>query len=239
MAVLPVLQSCDDDDGYSLGDFTPPLWATIRTDGGVFYLDCDVWGTLWPVNTNLSGYRPVDGQRVITVFNPLSDRYGQYDHAVKILSLQNVLTKKVETLTAENEAEYGNDPLYIDKRDLGISGNHLNVIFLQNVPNSGGQKHRISLVQSAEDREAGREDGYLHLQLRYNNYDDQSGRRAYGAVSFSLEDLEAASDVKGVKLKLNSEVNGIVEVTFENKSTDDDGTGQELSRIEPKESVLE
>ena len=28
LAVMPVLQSCDDDEGYSIGDFTPPLWAT-------------------------------------------------------------------------------------------------------------------------------------------------------------------------------------------------------------------
>ena len=29
LAVMPVLQSCDDDEGYSIGDFTPPLWATV------------------------------------------------------------------------------------------------------------------------------------------------------------------------------------------------------------------
>ena len=29
LAVMPALQSCDDNDGYSIGDFTPPLWATV------------------------------------------------------------------------------------------------------------------------------------------------------------------------------------------------------------------
>ena len=33
LAVMPVLQSCDDDEGYSIGDFTPPLWATARVPG--------------------------------------------------------------------------------------------------------------------------------------------------------------------------------------------------------------
>ena len=79
-------QSCDSD-GYSIGDFTPPLWATARVTGNAFYLDCDVWGTLWPVNVDLGWYETVDGQRVITVFNPLSDEYAGYDHAVKILSM--------------------------------------------------------------------------------------------------------------------------------------------------------
>ncbi len=72
LAVMPALQSCDDNDGYSLGDFTPPLWATVRVTGNAFYLNCDVWGTLWPVNTDIGWYDAVDGQRVITVFNPLS-----------------------------------------------------------------------------------------------------------------------------------------------------------------------
>ena len=44
LAVMPALQSCDDNDGYSLGDFTPPLWATVRVTGYAFYLNCDVWG---------------------------------------------------------------------------------------------------------------------------------------------------------------------------------------------------
>jgi hypothetical protein len=83
LAVMPVLHSCDDDEGYSIGDFTPPLWATVRVTGNAFYLDCDVWGTLWPVNTDLWWYEPVDGKRVITMFNPLSDEFDGYDHAVK------------------------------------------------------------------------------------------------------------------------------------------------------------
>ena len=67
LAVMPALQSCDDNDGYSLGDFTPPLWATVRVTGNAFYLNCDVWGTLWPVNTDIGWYDAVDGQRVQAV----------------------------------------------------------------------------------------------------------------------------------------------------------------------------
>lgn len=41
LAVMPALQSCDDNDGYSLGDFTPPLWATVRvTEMPLFKLRC-------------------------------------------------------------------------------------------------------------------------------------------------------------------------------------------------------
>lgn len=213
LAVMPALQSCSDDDGYSLGDFTPPLWATVRTTGNAFYLDCDVWGTLWPVNTDLGWYKPAEGQRVITVFNPLYDNYEGFDHAVKLLRLQDVLTKEVETLTPETEEEFGNDPVLIYQGDISISGGYMNIFFLQNLPSQ--TKHRISLLRPQDDRELYGDDGYLHLELRYNDYDDVTERRAYGAVSYNLGSLDVTSETKGIKLKLNSEKNGEVEVSFD------------------------
>lgn len=212
LAVMPVLQSCSDDDGYSLGDFTPPLWATVRTTGNAFYLDCDVWGTLWPVNTDLGWYKPAEGQRVITVFNPLWDNYEGFDHAVKLLRLQDVLTKEVETLTPETEEELGDDPVLIYQGDISISGGYMNIFFFQNLPSE--TKHRISLVRPQDDRELYGDDGYIHLELRYNDYDDVTDRRAYGAVSYNLGSLDVTSETKGIKLKLNSEKNGEVEVAF-------------------------
>ncbi len=218
LAVMPVLQSCDNDEGYSIGDFTPPLWATVRVTGNAFYLDCDAWGTLWPVNTDMGWYNAVDGQRVVTVFNPLWDNYEGYDHAVKLLHLQDVLTKEVETLTPETEEEFGNDPVLIYQGDITISGGYMNIFFLQNLPSK--DKHRISLVRSQEDDALYDDDGYIHLELRYNDYDDLTGRRAYGAVSYNLNSLDITAETKGIKLKLNSEKNGEVEVTFDRESTD-------------------
>lgn len=222
LALMPVLQACDDDEGYSVGDFTPPLWATVRTQGMAFYLDCDVWGTLWPVNTNLAGYQAVDGQRVIASFNPIYDDFQGYDHAVKILTMQNVLTKQVESLTPENEADYGDDPMLIYQGDMHVSfrTGYLNLIFYQNLPSR--EKHRVSLVQSDEDVQAYEDDGYLHYQLRYNDYDDLTGYRAFGAVSFSLwSPDEVPAAMKGVKVRLCSEKNGEVEVTFDRAQTGD------------------
>ena len=119
LAVLPALQSCDDlDDGYSIGDFSYPNWSTVRVKGNTFYLESDTWGTLWPINTNMGWYQPVDGQRIITIFNPIYDNYEGYDHAVKIEKIWHALTKSVEPLTSENDEEYGNDPVFIYKGDM-------------------------------------------------------------------------------------------------------------------------
>ena len=202
LAVLPALQSCDDlDDGYSIGDFSYPNWSTVRVKGNTFYLESDTWGTLWPINTNYEGY----------------------DHAVKIEKIWHALTKSVEPLTSENDEEYGNDPVFIYKGDITISGGYMNIIFMQNLPKNSGTKHRISLVQRAEDAEVplaeeDNDDGYIHLELRYNDYDDLSGVRAPGLVSFNLKELNITSETKGIKLKLNSEVNDEVEITFEKQS---------------------
>ena len=224
LAVLPALQSCDDlEDGYSIGDFSYPNWSTVRVKGNTFYLESDTWGTLWPINTNMGWYQPVDGQRIITIFNPIYDNYEGYDHAVKIEKIWHALTKSVEPLTSENDEEYGNDPVFIYKGDITISGGYMNIIFMQNLPKNSGTKHRISLVQRAEDAEVplaeeGNDDGYIHLELRYNDYDDLSGVRAPGLVSFNLKELNITSETKGIKLKLNSEVNDEVEITFEKQS---------------------
>ena len=71
---------------------------------------------------------------VITYFNPLYDNYEGYDHAVKVEHNYNVLTKQVEDLTAENESEFGNDPVWVNKDMMWIGGGYLNVIFRQNLP---------------------------------------------------------------------------------------------------------
>ncbi len=233
ISLVPLLQSCGDDDGYSVGDFTPPLWATVRTAGTAFYLDCDVWGTLWPVNTDMGWYKPIDGQRVITVFNPLWDNYGGYDHAVKILDIKEVLTKNVETLTTETEEEFGNDPVRLVSGGVSISNGYMNIAFLQNLPQK--EKHRISLVRPQDDNELYGEDGYIHLQLRYNSYEDLTGVYAYGLVSYNLNSLEVTGETKGIKLKVNSEEEGETEMTFDIVVQDAEGAdlnNQDLTKMQ-------
>ena len=140
--------------------------------------------------------------------------------------LQNVLTKEVETLTPETEEEFGNDPVFIYKGDITISGGYMNIFFMQNLPSSTDNKHRISLVRPQEDDALYGEDGYVHLELRYNDYDDLTGRRSPGAVSYNLNSLDIPSETKGIKLKLNSEENGEVEVTFDLKTA---GSNEKLT----------
>ena len=210
--MLPALQSCDDNDGYSLGDIAVD-WATVRVVGGDTYsLNADRWGTLWSAATAIPFYKPIDGQRVITYFNPHYDNYEGYDHAVKVEHNYNVLTKQVEDLTTENESEFGNDPVWVNKDMMWIGGGYLNVIFRQNLPVK--EKHLVSLVRDMRATAAeGEDDGYIHLEFRYNTYDDVTDRQANGAVSFNLNSLDLTGK-KGIKVKLNSVKDGETEVVF-------------------------
>lgn len=211
LALVPMLQSCNDDDGYSIGDLGWD-WATVRTTGGGgYYLEGDRWGIIDPITTSIPWYRPVDGERVVTFFNPLADLSNKDGVQVKMEGIQDVLTKEVEEMTTENEADFGNDPIVIYEGDMWLGGKYLNIIFQQNLPRS--EKHRISLVESkvVTPLEA---DNYIHLELRYNTYKDVTNYWGWGRVSYNLEkfypavEQRDASTLKGFKVKINSEENG-------------------------------
>ena len=61
------------------------------------------------------------------------------------------------------------------------------------------------------------QDGYIHLEYRYNTYADTTGYWRNGAVSFNLKSLKITSETKGIKVK--SAKNGEKEVSFDLKET--------------------
>lgn len=194
-----MLQSCDDD-GYSLGNYVVRM-ATVRViSGNSYYLEIDNGKTLFPAASDVLWYKPVDGQRVVANYTLLGDDYGNYDHAVKVNFLSNVLTKTVEDLTAEDEEKFGNDPVRII--DMWAGGNYLNVEFWINLPSQ--YKHRISLVNNTS--EDWPDDGYIHLEYRYNDQDDTTGYWRRSIVSFNLGNYvseEALAKYNGIKVKTN------------------------------------
>lgn len=207
-ALMPVLQSCDDDDdddNYYSWD-----WATVHTTGGGgYYLEGDGWGSIMPASTTIPWYNPVDGQRIVAYFDPLKDNQSKYDVAVRMKGVREVLTKKVEELTAENDKEFGNDPIVIYEGDMWLGGKYLNLVFQQSVPRL--ERHRISLVREAVTPLI--EDGYVHLVLRYNTYGDQSNYWKLTPVSYNLsefypEETKADAGFKGFKVVINSKTNG-------------------------------
>lgn len=205
------IQSCDSD-GYSLNDQVVRM-ATVRVvSGNLYSLEIDNGKKLWVAASDAYWYKPVDGQRVVANFTLLSDEYESYDHAIKVNFLWNVLTKQVEELTEENEETYGDDEVRIE--DMWVGGNYLNIQFRFFLPNH--YKHRVSLVKNTTVENP--EDGYIHLEYRYNNEDDETSLMRRSLVSFNLGDYapgEAADQYKGIKIRINSVVNGERILTYD------------------------
>lgn len=203
--------SCDDGNGYSLGDIALDM-ATVNQEVDCYSLSGDTWGTMWPAATAIPWYHPADSQRVIVYFTPLQDDFQGFDCAIKVGDVEEILTKRIETLTGENDEEYGNDPLNIEDGNIWISGGFLNIRFIQNMPKQ--HKHRISLVKDPAYNESAN-DGYIHLEVRYNDYDDFSQAYIYGLVSFNLEYPSLSPDSKGFKIRVNLLNKGETEFVYD------------------------
>ena len=192
-----VFNSClSDDDDYSLGKF----WISIATveplDNNTYSLILDDGTKLWPAATNYPGYDPKNDQRALVNYTILSDSIQGYDHFIKVNSIQNILTKPIATLTAENDSVYGNDPVKII--DMWVGGGYLNVQFGFNY--GGSKAHFINLVQDTTQTSTPKV-----LEFRHNAYNDQPVAGKEGLVAFNLSKLvEAGKDSVNFKVKVKT-----------------------------------
>ena len=211
MTLTALFQSCDDNDGYSIGDIGVD-YVTVHVLGqGTYSFTGDTWGSMWPA-VPMVGFQSVEGQRGLLEFNPLYDDFSGYDVAIKVFEFKPILTKQVEELTEDNKKEYGDDPISIS--EAWISGGFLNFIFQHRIPTE--KPHRISLVENTTKEYP--DDGYVYLELRYNTYGDSVvGPIVNGTVSYNLSSLDLSS-TKGIKVRVNTIVSGEKEWVFDSKS---------------------
>lgn len=197
--LLPLfLFSCNDDEGYSLGDFWISL-ATVENPerSGYFTLHLDNGDVLWIVATEYPNYRPETGQRIIANFTLLSDRPAgdRYDHDVKLNDAYNILTKGIFNITPETQDSIGNDPVGL--RGMWLTGDFLNVEFYYYGQN---RAHYISLVRDASEDYG---DGKVHLEFRHNNRNDGNSYRRNGIVCFNLSSLQPLASGNTVELVIH------------------------------------
>lgn len=203
LVLIPTLQSCDNDDDYSLDNFTIAL-VTVKKDAGkVPYFVSDKGLKLWAA-ASLVPYRDLeDGARLMASFTLLSDKQGEFDHYVRLNDYSKVLTKDVINLNLANKDSIGDDKVRIT--DMWVSGDYLNVEFQMNLPSAN--KHRVNLVKNTTVTDPA--DDYIHLEYRYNDMDDVTSYIAHSVVSFKLgENSPLKSTKKGLKIRINSAVNG-------------------------------
>lgn len=178
------LTSCDLNDGNSLDN----AWVGMGTVQKVapesrdFYIVLDNGDKLWPAATNIPGYNPKDGQRLIANYTILSDGNSRYNHDVKLNSIYEVLTKPIVKLTTANADSIGNDRLTIT--DMWIAADHLNIEFEYL---GYSKRHMVNLVESDLFPSTAE---MAKLQFRQNGYGDEPMYLQRGIVSFSIKSLK-------------------------------------------------
>lgn len=207
LVAIFTFNSCNNDDGYSLGNYRLDI-ATVNaidSESGTFYLKLDNDNTLLPVASN-SYYKPQFNKRVIVNYTLLSDQTGSYDHAIKINAIQDILTKEVIDMTSENEKEIGNDPVKI--LDLWTGDHFLNIHFGYNT--AGEKTHTVNLVRNTLDKVTVTSNGAIALEFRHNSNGDP---QKYGTKNY------AAFDLQPFQTENKDSINFIIKVSDFNNET--------------------
>lgn len=185
--------SCNDDDGYSLGDIYYSLATVNPIDDGEYYdFTLDNGVKLWIAATHIHNYAPKSNQRALIYYTILSDEVGEYDHSILLRGIRNILTKNIaENLGADNDATYGTNKVKI--YDMWIGDGYLNVEFGFNF--GGNAVHYINLVETDDENV---------FEFRHNAYNDTEvvGRR--GLVAFRLSPFDNTEDEITLTIKVNT-----------------------------------
>lgn len=201
IVLTPTLYSCmNDDDKYSL------IIATIKVNEGKdYYFLMDDGNKVLPGDTTaIHNYKVIDGQRVFVYFNELDEKVSGYDYNIKVVSIQNILTKGIIPITEATQDSIGDDPANLTYMWFG--GGFLNIEF-QMMGTYSSKTHMINLVRD-EENPGEEEEGYVNLEFRHNAYDDSPADRLVSMASFKPP-FTKDSNKKGLKIRVNSIYDGV------------------------------
>ena len=203
---LFILNSCLDDDGYSLGDqwigfgivqSTNNLW--IKMDDGDLLKAMSYGNSAY---YNFETRNGLDaGDRVFVNFTILdetkNDSTNITTYYVQLNSLEEILLKQVMDITPENADSLGNDPIIV--QDAWVANNMVNLKLKYWGRN---QTHFINLVKQPKKFSAN--DQPFQLELKHNSNDDQKEIPYFAYVSFYLDSLKV-DNLDSVKFNITCE----------------------------------
>ena len=191
--IAPLLQSCNDDNVDSVYQAI----STIRVINESEYFFISDSDSLYPKETMAPAYKAKDGQRAIVQFSFIDSSTSIYDADIKVLAIENILTKSVTELTEENKDEIGHDsvvPYYISLSKDGFLniGSYIpiaqDIVLLSLVKNT--------LIEAVDEE-------YIYLEFRINDHNapkiSQLGR---SFVSYKLGIYNPSETGKSIKLKV-------------------------------------
>jgi hypothetical protein len=216
MLVACSLLSCSS----FLNDDDPPTTslaiATVKVvEGNDYYFGLDDGDTMYPVDkSSIPGYKVKDGQRALVYFSLTDQEVEGYDYTIRVLGIEDVLTKDVILLTEEVADSIGDDK--INAVSIRLSKEYLTIQFRLLGTGNPNKPHMLNLVQNLttpEEAEADNvkdsDDGeYLNLEFRHNAFDDAPMQLSENYVSFKLNNA-LIDGKKGIKIRVNTLYDGV------------------------------
>lgn len=180
--ILSSAFSCNDNDGYSLGEFRISIATVIPEGANAYSLLLDDGTKLWPAASDVY-YSPHANQRVFVNYTLISDKIDDFDHYIKVNDIWDVLTKSIIELNAENTDSIGHDPVRVN--EFWIGNNYLNARFSFNF--GGVRPHAINMVQNMTGSTENENTAELELEFRHNSYNSASNSLFDGFACFDLK----------------------------------------------------
>lgn len=217
MGVFAFSACGDEDDDYPNSTVTigmanvekPPQY-----DAPYFVLDNGE--KLWVVQSALPYKDLKPGERVFGNYSLLQTGESGFAYNIRLNDYTIVPVQEIIGLNPDNVDSIGNNKMII--RDMWPSSEFLNVRFMLNFPNP--QRPILNLVVNQMIPLVN--DGYAHLELRYNS-NGSDGRLVPGLVSFKLRDYAPeGSNLKGLKILVNTVTEGEKTYTFSYPLTKDE-----------------
>ncbi|KAA6320605.1 hypothetical protein EZS27_029643 [termite gut metagenome] len=206
------MQSClgdlDDDNTVICPPDTSLAIATVKViDNDDYYFGLDDGNTMYPADkSHVPNYTAKDGQRALVYFNLTDKTAEDYDYNIRVLNIEDVLTKNIIPLTEETTDSIGDDKINV--LSIRLTKEYLTIQFQFLGSNNPKKLHMLNLVQNLTTNE--HEEGeYLNLEFRHNAYDDAPMRLGENYISFKLGDTLLA-EKKGVKVRIHTIYNGVI-----------------------------
>ena len=201
------LQSCDDDDDdyYPAFNLATVTLKAPKVDGGKWFMQLDDSTTLEA--TNIASH-PYDNRelRAYIRYNDIKDMASapastsaiQKMYSVNVLTIDTILTKKMDPMVENTAEEYGSDPVeVVNSWETVAEDGYMNIRFRTRFGYNG--KHRVTLVHRTDV-----EDPYT-VEVIHNANGDTNGQVADGMVAFRLDDsFNEGNDPIEITLKWKS-----------------------------------
>ena len=201
------LQSCDDDDDdyYPAFNLATVTLKAPKVDGGKWFMQLDDSTTLEA--TNIASH-PYDNRelRAYIRYNDIKDMASapastsaiQKMYSVNVLTIDTILTKKMDPMVENTAEEYGSDPVeVVNSWETVAEDGYMHIRFRTRFGYNG--KHRMTLVHRTDA-----EDPYT-VEFLHDANGDTNGQVADGMVAFRLDDsFNEGNDPIEITLKWKS-----------------------------------